>query len=60
MIPHLVQQKAAPALELFRLGWSTDRIATYWGITEAQALRRVNNERSEKKGLPSPYGGKHG
>lgn len=47
---------AATAYELFRLGWSTDRIATYWNISEAEAERRVNVERSNHKGLPCPYG----
>lgn len=47
----------ATALELFRLGWGTDRIAEYWQITEAEALRRLNIERSNFKRLPSPYGG---
>lgn len=47
----------ASCLDLFRLGWGTDRIAAYWRISEAEALRRVNVERSNAKGLPSPYGG---
>jgi hypothetical protein len=51
---------AASVLELFRLGWGTDRIAEYWNITEANALRRLNVERSIAKGLSvefrrSPY-----
>lgn len=45
----------ATALELFRLGWDTARIAQYWQISEAEALRRLNVERSNAKHLPSPY-----
>jgi len=45
----------ASCLELFRLGWDTVRIASYWQISEAEALRRVNDERAADKGLPSPY-----
>lgn len=52
-----LQTNVASALELFRLGWGTDRIAEYWQISEAEALRRVNVERSNLKRLPSPYGG---
>ena len=47
----------ATALELFRRGWDTLRIAEYWQISEAEALRRLNVERSNAKRLPSPYGG---
>lgn len=47
----------ASCLELFRLGWGTDRIATYWRISEAEALLRVNEERAQNRRLPSPYGG---
>lgn len=46
---------AASVLELFRLGWGTDRIAEYWDITEAEALRRVNVERSVNLGRSIPY-----
>lgn len=53
---HCLQTNVATALELFRLGWGTDRIADYWQISEAEALRRVNIERSNRKRLPSPYG----
>jgi hypothetical protein len=44
------------ALELFRLGCDTACIAEYWQITEAEALRRLNVERSNARRLPSPYG----
>lgn len=47
----------ASCLDLFHLGWGTDRIAAYWRISEAEALLRLNIERSERKRLPSPYGG---
>jgi hypothetical protein len=51
------QNRLATALELFRLGWGTDRIAEYYAISEAEALRRLNIERSNSMRLPSPYGG---
>lgn len=41
---------AATAYELFRLGWSTDRIATYWNISEAEAERLVFEQRCTPKG----------
>lgn len=53
---NLAPQTLATALELFRLGWDTKRIAEYWQISEAEALRRLNIERSNAKRLPSPYG----
>jgi hypothetical protein len=43
------------ALELFHAGLDTHQIADYWGISEAEAERRVSVERSNFKGLPDPY-----
>ncbi|GAA4108729.1 hypothetical protein ACFFTN_01340 [Aminobacter aganoensis] len=43
------------ALELFRKGWDTVQIAAYHLISEAEALHRLNIERSAAKELPSPY-----
>lgn len=50
----------ASCLELFRLGWDTQKIAEYWQIPEDEAHRRVTAERSAEKRLPcisetSPY-----
>lgn len=43
------------ALDLFHAGLNTHQIAEYWNITEAEAERRLNIERSNHKGLPIPY-----
>lgn len=50
----------ASCLELFRLGWDTEKIAAYWNITEDEAHRRLTAERCRSKNLPnlsipSPY-----
>lgn len=47
--------RPASALELFRLGWDTLRIAEYWSITEAEALRRLTVERSNRMRRPNPF-----
>lgn len=52
---HCLQTRTASALELFRLGWDTLRIAEYWKIDEAEALRRLSIERSNAKRRPNPY-----
>lgn len=44
----------AHARELFQLGWDTQRIAIYFGITEPQAVRVLDFERSHANGLPLP------
>lgn len=43
------------ALELFRTGSDTLRIATYFSISEAEALALVSEARSAALRLPSPY-----
>lgn len=43
------------AYEMFSLGFDTRWIEAYFGISEAEALRRINVERSAAKGLPNPY-----
>lgn len=48
--------KAVTAYELFQLGLDTLRIAERLGISEAQALKLVNSERSALIHKPSPYG----
>jgi DNA-binding transcriptional regulator LsrR (DeoR family) len=48
--------KAVTAYELFQLGLDTMRIADRLGISEAQALKFVNQERSALIHKPSPYG----
>lgn len=45
----------ASAYDLFKLGWGTDKIASYWAISEAEAERRLTVERSNLRGLPDPY-----
>ena len=52
---HLRSGNAASARELFRLGWDTIKIAEYWRISEAEALRRITLERSNMLRLPNPY-----
>lgn len=48
--------KAVTAYELFQLGLDTLRIAERLGVTEAQALKLINMERSTLLHKPSPYG----
>lgn len=43
------------ALELFRKGYDTLRIAQYFSISEAEALAMVSEARSASLRLPSPY-----
>ncbi len=43
------------ALELFRKGYDTLRIARYFSISEAEALAMVSEARSADLRLPSPY-----
>jgi hypothetical protein len=52
---HYSSCNMASCLDLFRLGWDTVRIAAYWQISEAEALRRVSVERSKARSLPIPY-----
>ncbi|WPE22465.1 hypothetical protein [Shinella zoogloeoides] len=43
------------ALELFRKGYDTQRIADYFSIREEEALELVSEARSAALRLPSPY-----
>lgn len=43
------------ALSLFRLGYDTAEIATYFGISEASALETLTLQRSEALDKPNPY-----
>lgn len=43
------------AYSMFRFGYNTLEIANHLGVTEAEALRRINRSRSKKLGLPDPY-----
>lgn len=42
-------------LSLFRLGYDTAEIATYFGISEASALETLTLQRSEALDKPNPY-----
>ncbi|TGQ11207.1 hypothetical protein EN858_14895 [Mesorhizobium sp. M4B.F.Ca.ET.215.01.1.1] len=44
------------AYDKFMAGWDTQRLAARYHVKERTALRWVNNERSRRHGLPSPYG----
>lgn len=52
---HVPAKGGAFAYELFQLGWDTMRIANRLGISEAKALKLVNEERSAMLHLDSPY-----
>lgn len=55
MSRHAFHKYRATCASLFLLGWDTIRIAEYWGISEAEALRELSVERSIKLGLSVPY-----
>lgn len=58
--PRAFQSIRAPqqsrAYDKFMSGMDTLQIADMYRVTERTALRWVNNERSLRHGLPSPYG----
>lgn len=43
------------ARELFLSGYDTAEIASYFRITEANALEQVSSQRSAALGIPDPY-----
>ena len=50
-----VSQRAYGAYNRFKAGEDTRDIARSWNVTEATVLRWINDARSAKLGLPSPY-----
>lgn len=47
--------QAERALNLFRSGHDTLYVAMSLGVSEADALRMINEQRSRSKRVPSPY-----
>lgn len=51
----LYHRTSLRVIDLFKFGLDTAEIADRLGISEAEALKQLTIQRSQKRGLDSPY-----